>query len=264
MTDCNSFEHCSGFAGTLVAEASEHSPKRPEGLRNQTFEIVLGTDDRRIETQTRLLPWRLICSLEIATPKGQFRGTGWLAGPRLVVTAGHCVYRQQEFGGWATRVRVVPGRSWEGQPFGDIVSSSLSCAPGWLQAGRREEDIGCIHLAEPVGETLGWFGFGAPDPAGLAGTAIVATGYPEYAGSYDNLLVGHGTVQAATAAQIFYDADTTDGQSGGPVWVETGAGPQVIAVHTYEPSPGIGAGFNAATLLTAGTLGLIADWQNGG
>lgn len=255
-------DHSAGFAGTSKQSARRPSRRRSAGSQ---FAIVHGDDDRRVELRTKNSPWRSICSLEIATPRGSFRGTGWLAGPRLVMTAGHCVYRAAEFGGWATSIRVSPGRNWQEQPFGSFVSVKFSCAADWLAHGRRDADLGCIHLAEPVGQSIGWLRFAAADPAQLDGTTVVASGYPEYAGSYDNLLTAAGAVRATAPRRIFYEVDTTDGQSGSPVWAQAGAAePTVIAVHAYEPEPGIGGGFNSATLLTADALDLIARWQEAG
>lgn len=250
-----------GFAGSLAQPAAPKEAGRRAAPR--AFAIVGGTDDRRVELRTKNAPWRSICSLEIATARGPFRGTGWLAGPRLVVTAGHCVYRPAEFGGWATSISVSPGRNWQEQPFGAPVSTKFSCAADWIASGRRDADLGCIHLAEPIGQSVGWLKYAAGDPAQLDGATVVASGYPEYAGSYDNLLTAAGAVRATAPGRIFYDVDTTDGQSGSPVWIRAaGAEPTVIAVHAYEPEPGIGAGLNSATLLTPEALGLIARWQN--
>ncbi|HEY5711123.1 MAG TPA: trypsin-like peptidase domain-containing protein [Allosphingosinicella sp.] len=217
-----------------------------------------------VQLQTKTPPWRAICSLEIATPNGLFRGTGWLAGPRLVMTAAHCVYRPREFGGWAREIIVSPGRTWRSQPFGSFVSQRFSCAAEWIRTGRRETDLGCIHLAEPVGESLGWFRYAGADPGALVGASVVASGYPEFSGTYNNLLTASGAVHDTAPGRIFYDVDTTDGQSGAPVWSldDDPANPTVFAVHTYEPDPGRPGQFNSATLLTAEALGLIAEWQN--
>lgn len=258
-------DHGAGSSGTVG------QPRWPEiasrisrrsGAR--ALAIIGGRDDRRIELRSKYLPWRLICSLEISTANGRFRGTGWLAGPQLVMTAGHCVYRPEEFGGWATAITVSPGRNWQEQPFGRFESTRFSCAADWIRTGRRETDLGCIHLAEPIGRSLGWFRFAAADPAALAGVTVVASGYPEYAGSYDNLLTAAGVVRDLAPGRIFYDVDTTDGQSGSPVWAEAddAGDPTVVAIHAYEPDPGRAGNFNSAVLLTTEALGLIAGWQN--
>jgi len=57
-------------------------------------------------TDTRASPYRQVCFLEI-TPAGgdPLQGSGWLAAPNLVITAGHCVF-QQQFKRWANTIRV--------------------------------------------------------------------------------------------------------------------------------------------------------------
>jgi len=161
----------------------------------------------------------------------------------------------------STSIRVAPGRNWKEQPFGVHISTKFSCAPDWMAKGRRDHDIGCIHLAEPIGDQAGWLRFAAADPAQLLGATVVASGYPEYASSYDNLLIGSGSVRSVDGGRIYYDVDTTDGQSGAPVWLEAdGAEPKVIAIHAYEPESE--GGLNSATALTSEALDLIASWQS--
>ena len=71
-------------------------------------EVLFVGDGRTRVTNFLQYPWRCICSLLITTATGATRiGTGWLAAPRLVVTAGHCVHLTDE-GGWAVRVEVIP------------------------------------------------------------------------------------------------------------------------------------------------------------
>ncbi|WP_219620585.1 hypothetical protein, partial [Klebsiella pneumoniae] len=54
--------------------------------------LVPGFDRRSRVLDTNSDPWRKICALEItATDDEQMIGTGWIAGPRLIITAGHCV-----------------------------------------------------------------------------------------------------------------------------------------------------------------------------
>ena len=87
---------------------SERPLKRP---RSSALESILGDTDRRKQIlETELTPWRMICALEIESQSGAaFVGTGWFAGPRTVITAGHCVFDPVELGGWAKKITVVPG-----------------------------------------------------------------------------------------------------------------------------------------------------------
>src|SRR5918912_3129628 len=75
------------------------------------FESVIGpTDDRVRILDTELAPWRMICALRMRGPTGAGAiGTGWFIGPRTVLTAGHCVFSNHFFGGWASSIEVIPG-----------------------------------------------------------------------------------------------------------------------------------------------------------
>src|ERR1044071_1590512 len=179
----------SGSLGTYIESIGPelHVSRFSESASTLAFTSVIGnSDDRRIELRTKSPPWRMICALEIQTPRGSYRGTGWLAGTHTVITASHCLHHEQ-FGGWAQTVTISPGRTWREQPFGAHRSAAFSCAEQWLSEQRIELDIGAIHLAEPVGDALGWFGYRTPDQALLATASVTVSGYPYFADSYDNL-----------------------------------------------------------------------------
>ena len=224
---------------------------------SETIRTVIGTDDRVQIADTDHHPWRMICALRMTGPSGTGAiGTGWFIGPRTLVTAGHCVFSETFFGGWAQTVEVIPGLSRRddgalSRPFGRVLSSRFSVLQRWAESNDREPDydIGCIHLSEPLGEKTGWFGFGALTPAELQGFQVNISGYPGDPGGGDEQWFARNRVLHVAERRVFYDVDTTAGQSGGPVWIheEEGSAPLVVAVHAY----GVGA--------TASTLGILAN-----
>lgn len=259
-----------GSEGTLAPLLAPERPTRAPGAPARMFSILGPVDHRRIELRNQIAPWRMVCALRIDTGKGVFNGTGWLAGPRTVITAGHCLHNDAFASGggdgWARRVTVVPGQSWGKRPFGEAVATRLSCAEPWLRTRDRAHDIGAIHLDDPVGERVGWMKYDAVDPAALVRAAAVVSGYPEYAGSYEHLLVAKGPVRTSLDGRLYYEIDTTDGQSGGPVWIGDVAAPTVVAVHGYEADAtptAVGPGVNSGALLTPDHLRLIQTWQGG-
>jgi glutamyl endopeptidase len=73
----------------LFASYTELIPKRETQLR----EVIIGADNRVRVFATTSYPWRAVCSLKItAKDNSKWIGTGWLVGPRTVITAGHCVF----------------------------------------------------------------------------------------------------------------------------------------------------------------------------
>ncbi|TVR93804.1 MAG: serine protease [Trueperaceae bacterium] len=221
------------------------------------METVIGTDERKRVPDTDLHPWRKICALRIRGPGGTGAiGTGWFIGPRTVVTAGHCVFSQTFFGGWADAVEVIPGQNRQQngtliRPFGSAVGRRMSVLDEWAKSDDREPDfdIGCIHLDEPLGDKTGWFGFASLPPNELAGFMVNISGYPSDRGGGDEQYFASNRILHVGERRVFYDVDTHGGQSGAPVWIQEAddAPPLVVAVHAY----GIGA--------TPTSLGIVAN-----
>src|SRR5205085_11780089 len=133
------------------------SPPVAEGM----LEAVPDQDDREQITNTTDFPWRCICFLIATAPDGtQWAGTGWLAGPRVVITAGHVVYypEQADLGGWANQVEVYPGHNGSNAPY-RYVSSEFRSVTGWTSGQDSDADYGAILLPEST--PLGFFGYAA-------------------------------------------------------------------------------------------------------
>jgi glutamyl endopeptidase len=218
----------------LVKGKSERPMKRP---RSSGIETILGDLDRRKQIlETELTPWRMICALEIESQTGAaFVGTGWFAGPRTVITAGHCVFDPIELGGWARKITVVPGRNEDKKPFKTASSSSFSSTDRWQQAQDPDFDYGVIHLATDLGADVGSFSVGVLPDEALQNRLVNVSGYPFEPGQGKAQYFHANRVKALTGRRLFYDIDTMGGQSGSPVWAyEEGSDiPVVVAIHAY-------------------------------
>src|SRR5215217_3015125 len=163
-----------GYDGTATSEVSrsrEHLVavgKSDEAI--PAFESVIGTDERVRILDTDLPPWRMICALRMRGPSGAGAiGTGWFIGPKTVLTAGHRVFSTRFFGGWASSMEIIPGLVGLGddaamRPYGSITSERFTSVDRWVEAEDADFDIGCIHLAEPKGDEVGWFALAALPP----------------------------------------------------------------------------------------------------
>src|SRR5688572_18710199 len=89
-------------------ERTRDMPKYKEWTPEWRPKDVCGQDDRAEIPNTNDAPWRWICQLLMKFPKGNYIGTGWLIGPRTVMTAGHCLYVSKA-GGWTQNIEVIPG-----------------------------------------------------------------------------------------------------------------------------------------------------------
>lgn len=248
-----------GEAGSASAELSRSREflvvKGRSGPIASPFETVLGDDDRSRILDTDLAPWRMICGLRMRGPGGAGAiGTAWFVGPQTLLTAGHCVFSNRFFGGWASTIEVTPGLNGVGdgpriKPFGSITSERFSTLDRWTVGEDPDFDIGCIHLDEPLGNEVGWFSVAAFPTEELESFLVNVSGYPGDRGRGFEQYHHRNRIVRVTDRRIFYEVDTYGGQSGAPVWIhETEAGPPIaVGIHAY----GVGG--------TPATFGITAN-----
>lgn len=250
--------------GTAVERATAYANANKVGATNTVvMESIIGTDDRVRVTNNTLYPWRCVCSLLITAQSGtQYIGTGWLVAPRLVLTAGHCVYMDDE-GGWASTIEVIPGRDGETRPFGSAISHDLRSVTGWTQDGNSDCDYGAILLPadKRFGEQLGWFGYAVRPDDYLRQITLNLAGYPGDGGRAgaqvpNTQWFNSRGVLDVMPKQITYEIDTFGGQSGAPVWEMAANGSRYgVAIHTHG-----GATSNGATRIVREVFDNIVLW----
>ncbi|EWY35774.1 hypothetical protein N825_34420 [Skermanella stibiiresistens SB22] len=218
--------------GRLVAGKQQRPLSENRGL-----ETVIGVDERTQILETDKAPWRMVCALDIEAPWGGFVGSAWFAGPRTLITAGHCVFDRSQMGGWATKITVTPGRSGGTTPFGSFVVTRFSTVDQWTDSQNPDYDISAIHLDEAYGDELGWFAIGALTDTELQDQLVNVSGYPFERGGGTQQWWARNRIRAVEPRRIFYDVDTSGGQSGGPTYMieanGTSAAPLVVGIHAY-------------------------------
>lgn len=229
------------------------------------LETIIGEDQRQRVPDASLDPWRRICQLDLAGPLGIYKGTGWLAGPATVITAGHCVHYAPFFGGWADRITVCAGRTGEARPFGKLESEHFSTLTVWVEGQDADHDMAAIHLSEPLGLRTGAFPMLAMEDADLVGRLVNISGYPTDKELAKVQYHHANRIMAVTARRLFYDIDTVSGQSGAPVWVQedAGAAPVCVGIHAYGvPGTPIDLHItaNSAPRFDAEVLAILHGW----
>jgi glutamyl endopeptidase len=225
-------------------------------------ESVIGDDQRTRVNNTQDYPFRCICSLLITANTGsQYIGTGWLISPRLVLTAGHCVYMSDE-NGWASQIEVMPGRNVDVYPYGSVIATDMRSVTGWTVDGDRDYDYGAIILPPErrLGDELGWFGYAVRTDDYFPGIDLNLSGYPGDGGP-DGIdgsqWQDHRVVLEVNERQITYVIDTFGGQSGAPVWETTSDGSRYgLAIHTWGTSTS-----NGATRITQDVYDNLVNWS---
>ncbi|MEV4760939.1 trypsin-like serine protease [Micromonospora sp. NPDC049559] len=228
----------SGYVGT----GTPVNPKgtAPDGapLANVGIESIFGPDDRVRINPTTSYPARAVVMI---TRNGAAHCTGWLYGPDIVATAGHCVHSGGSGGSWYTgQLTVWPGRNGSSAPYGSCTARTLYSVTGWTSSGDEAYDYGAIKLNCTIGYTVGWFGYWW-QAASLAGTSTLINGYPgekPFGEQWRGDSVAR-TVAVSQTNQIFYSNDTTGGMSGSPVYQNRPAGSSFcvgicsMAIHAY-------------------------------
>lgn len=218
--------------------------------------VLIGNDDRVHISNTTAEPWRSIAALRITFPSGVvYRGTGFFIAPRVLATAGHCVFLRNQ-GGWARSVEVIPAMNGSTRLCGTARSSNLRSVAGWTEQGRPEAAIGCIVL--PPGALTGnrgSFGFAAPTAARLKAQPAVLAGYPGDK-PFAQLWGMARVIETVTDRTLIYDIDTRAAQSGSPVYIKRSNGKRcVVGIHNCGAQSG-----NSATRVTAPVHEVLTRW----
>lgn len=243
--------------GTPTVAREAYFASYDEPLPTEANEVIIGTDDRVRIMNTTLYPWRAICALRMTAADGtRWIGTGWLVGPRTVITAGHCVFMHNN-GGWAKSIEVIPGMNGALRPYGSCVATTFRSVKGWTDSKNREYDYGAIILPENcrMGDRTGYFGYAVKDNGFLMASVLNLSGYPGDKGGSEQWFMSK-KAKSVSGRVITYEIDTMGGQSGAPVWVKIGEERYCVGIHTNGHSSG-----NSATRIVKPVFDNIKAWK---
>jgi V8-like Glu-specific endopeptidase len=228
-------------------------------------ETVFEPDGRNRVPDPRNYPFSAICSLVIVNAQNErFFGTGFLAGPRLVLTAGHNVFFHGE--GFMRAITVYPGINGDrmSPPFGSTSATHFATVEAWARDADRQFDIGAIFLPTDLGGPAGFFAVAKLTDGTLRGLTSTVAGYPRE--PPELTLPADATTLWMQAAKLMvepnrllYTADTSIGQSGCPViavFPEKQDKYHAIGIH----NTGF-ATFNAATRINEAVFSQIVQWR---
>ncbi len=115
---------------------------------------------------TSVYPYRAIGVVEVTYGPHTYPCTGTLIGPSTVITAASCLWGAEGNPVWADKVDFIPGAEDSSAPYGLIDADSANVMQQFIDSsgtvssyGTDPFGVGVIHLAQPIGNQIGWLGF---------------------------------------------------------------------------------------------------------
>lgn len=224
------------------------------------FELI-GRDNREIVDDTTDKPYRSICLLDIIYRDNDKKlrithGTGFVTSDNVVVTAGHCLYRD-DLDRFVEYVEVSPGYSGDYEPYGRETSRTLYVPQKFIDNHSQSYDYGVIRLNNSIGDECGNLSLSSFDKYVENDYELHTAGYPKPSDYDYQMYECYGDLDSYTSKLIRHDMDTEPGQSGSPILVEYRANKyKVIGVHGgYDTDRDI----NRAARVTSAMKDLIDD-----
>lgn len=200
--------------------------------------------------------------------------SGVKISPRVVITAGHCLY---EDGSWNDVRRIVPGADGvatrmslnsDPSPHGSTISQWRRVRGPWYDHEWTNHDFGLMVLYDESAFRCWWWHGWEGNISGLTQDTIYLYGYPgesldcSGAGSpvptgqcWASMYGNGGTVISEGGYRFYYSIDTQVGQSGSGVYKFNGSSRIVYGVHRGP----VGCCENDASRLNANNTDLIQN-----
>lgn len=217
-------------------------------LLDDSSRSVQGTDERTRIFDTTSYPNRTIGRIDIGC-------TGTLIGPKIVLTAGHCVF-DLKTKKWNTNMTFSPGQNENSKPYGTVnVVRSIS-TKAYTEEGKTEWDFAVLILAEPIGNKVGWMAYAYDES--LKSLSVNINGYPgdkPYGTMWHSFC---GTKDVKTEL-LTYLCDTYKGNSGSAVYQYNAQKGErkIFGIHTTGTSAQ-----NHATRITKVKFEKLEKWKN--
>jgi hypothetical protein len=209
-------------------------------------DYVIGNDDRFV-IYPIAWPWLLVGRIDVWVAFGntytwQGGGTGALVWKNVVLTASHVVPWFADAFGLPWLMKFVPAYYDGSSVLGAGVYSYVTEVRGY--AGHSQgDDMAVLKLNQPLGKSLGYFGYKTYNDDWEGDPRWIIIGYPTaVAGgnrpSLQYSVIVHDDDSDGAGVELEHTGDSTPGNSGGPLWGWFGDSPRVIGtISGAELSP---------------------------
>ncbi|RKT44451.1 trypsin-like peptidase domain-containing protein [Thiocapsa rosea] len=227
-------------------------------------EVVIGTDDRvRVVTKTQYPWWVIGYQGHTFSDSSSWRCTGFVVGPQMAMTNGHCVYDSAR-GGYAASMSLAPAQSQAStgaavvRPYGNESACHWRTNTQYIDTADVQYDYAAMFFRSSW--SLKGISTFMPLVFDVSPTTINTAGYPgtaQGASTFDMWRAFDGTNVQVVDRILRYTADTSGGQSGSPVWLLQGENRRVVTVHSFGNAT---AGYNGGPRLVSQNRAVIENW----
>lgn len=199
----------------------------PDEKREKLESLLIFENDRRrcLELdKLKTYPYTTIIQLKTRFGRKVDFGSAVVVGPRHALTVAHNVYVEDLEGesGFVDYVRATPSRTEGALAFKE--------AHAYKVYKFDDCDLALLILDKPIGYLTGWCKMTChQNMTDLVTKTVEVTGYPWQYG--DTIFTHAGVLIEFNKNKLYYDADTSKGQSGSPVWIEDQNGISIIGIH---------------------------------
>ncbi len=173
---------------------------------------VIRSDDR-YSVNVREYPYCAIAYIRATGKCGcSWTGSGFLVGPRGVMTAGHCLHCGEHNSELKSMTLYFGYKSDKNYAYRYTKGSDYWYNDSDNQS-TEEYDYGFIKLKERVGDKVGWFGLSAETDSRLEGMLYYAAGY-----RHGELKGDKDFVHVDNPYRVSHTIDTEPGYSGCPIY----------------------------------------------
>lgn len=220
------------------------------GGASREREVIPPSNDITRVAKTTIVPHRWICEIAITYvghgPKFEettARGTGTLVGTRWLLTSAHVFVPMKGEAPYDVRAKITP--AWDGKtaPWGSAKMKRWFIPAEYEKKPSASYDYALIELDRDLSSkkhtkhgVLGYWGktkvarLARHDPASLVGVDARVAGYP---GTKGGMQESSGTLDYTKHLPrlLSHTADTQEGHSGAPVWIEREKVCDLVGVH---------------------------------
>lgn len=228
--------------GERVTSTAPYVPALQERNDRETRALIDGINWDDVEDTTDS-PYYAIARLEIHFSNGATNyGTGYMVSGNVMLTAGHCVFLENNSSVTVDSIIAKFGLSDTGDASTlASVKHFYVCSNYTYYGDDYQDDYAILVMKQNVGDTTGWFGLDY-EPDSFFENSSRTFSVTGYANTGSIMMTESGNITDCDTYILHYMMDTVGGQSGSPVYRgNSTSGYTAYGIHVGGSSAGNGA-----------------------